>query len=54
MKNMIFVLFSILVLSACQNNSSGTSATSGVFETIAKDDFENKMKEKTDYLLILL
>lgn len=52
MKNIIYVLFSILTMSACQNSSNQNQTTSSIFETILKADFEKKMKEKTDYILV--
>ncbi len=52
MKSMIYMLFSILMISACQNNSIESQTGNGVFETISKTEFEGKMKEKTDHILI--
>ncbi len=52
MKNIIPVLLSIFILSACQNNSTENSTASGIFESISKADFEKKMQEKTDHILI--
>ncbi|MFK8007865.1 MAG: rhodanese-like domain-containing protein [Saprospiraceae bacterium] len=53
MKNMIYILFSVLIMSACQNISTeNQQVTNGVFETISKVDFEKKMKEKIDHILI--
>lgn len=51
MKNMIYVLSSILIMSACQNSSENQTAN-GIFETISKTDFEKKMKEKGDHILV--
>ena len=52
MENMIFVLFSILTISACQNNSNQNQKTSTISKTISKADFEKKMKEKADHILV--
>lgn len=49
---MLYILISILIMSACQNSSTGNQTASGIFETISKVDFERKMKEKPDHLLI--
>lgn len=46
------MLFSILMMSACQNNSSESQTGDGVFETISKTEFERKMKEKVGHILI--
>ena len=53
MQKMVYILFSILIFSACQDNSSSEKeVASGVFETISKVDFEKKMKDKADHILI--
>jgi len=52
MKHLIYVLFSIITISSCHNNSSQKQATSEIFETISKVDFEKKMKEKVDHILV--
>ena len=52
MKNMICILFSIITMSACQNNSNQNQVTDTIFETISKADFEKKMKGKSDHILV--
>ena len=52
MKNIILILFSIVIIQACQDSTSENKKASGIFESISKVDFEKKMKEKTDHILI--
>ena len=52
MKSVLYILFSILMVSACQNNYNGSQTNNGIFETISKIEFEGKMKEKLDHILI--
>jgi rhodanese-related sulfurtransferase len=51
MRSMIYILFSILAISACQNSSENQTAI-GIFETISKTDFEKKLKEEADHILV--
>lgn len=52
MKNIILILLSIVIISACQNSTNKNQTSNGIFETISKVDFEKKMEEKKDHILI--
>jgi len=49
---MICMLFSILIISACQDSSSEAQTSSGIFKTISKVDFAKRMEEQPVHLLI--